>query len=88
VTDQFVWLAQCCRSGSGKLFLAASFLFFRVRLFFWKFFFVFSESAHERRGHIVLQIAPRGQGYPVAERGAVFLATQQGEVARAGVALG
>jgi hypothetical protein len=28
-----------------KLFLAASFLFFRVRLvFFWKFFFVFSES--------------------------------------------
>jgi hypothetical protein len=30
-----------------KLFLAASFVFFRVRLFFfWKFFFVFSESEH------------------------------------------
>jgi len=29
-----------------KLFLAASFLFFRVRLFFWKFIFVFSESEH------------------------------------------
>ena len=36
--DQLMWLARCCRSGRGKLFLAASF-------YFLKFPFGFSERA-------------------------------------------